>query len=91
MDDKTKTNKDELVKDLSGLSDEERAEAWISSVRTGVNSLLDTYLPISKIGYVGVQYTPDEKNADSVVISVIFKFDKTIDTTEPAVTDQVEK
>lgn len=72
----------EVVKDLSGMSSEDKAAAWMDSVRTGVNSLLDAYLPISKIGYVGVQYTPDKTKADAVVISVKFEFDKTIDTTK---------
>ena len=72
----------EAVKDLSGMSSEDKAAAWVDSVRTGVNSLLDAYLPISKIGYVGVHYTPDKTKADAVVISVKFEFDKTIDTTK---------
>lgn len=72
----------EVVKDLSGMSSEDKTAAWMDSVRTGVNSLLDAYLPISKIGYVGVQYTPDKTKADAVVISVKFEFDKTIDTTK---------
>lgn len=72
----------EVVKDLSGMSSEDKAAAWMDSVRTGVNSLLDAYLPISKIGYVGVHYTPDKTKADAVVISVKFEFDKTIDTTK---------
>ena len=84
-------NDNESVKDLSGLSDKEREIAWMDSVRTGVNSLLNAYLPISKIADIGIHYTPEKANADSVVISVIFKFDKTIDATEQAVVDQVEK
>lgn len=81
------TNKDEVVKDLSGMSDEDKAAAWMDSVRTGVNSLLDAYLPISKIGYVGIHYTPDKTKADAVVISVKFEFDKTIDTTKQTVSE----
>lgn len=80
-------NKDEVVKDLSGMSNEDKAKAWMDSVRTGVNSLLDVYLPISKIGYVGVHYTPDKTKAASVVISVKFEFDKTIDTTKQIVSE----
>lgn len=79
------TDKNEAVKDLSGMSNEDKAVAWADSVRTGVNSLLDAYLPISKIGYVGVQYSPDKTKADAVVISIKFEFDKTIDTTKQIV------
>lgn len=81
----------DIVKDLKGVSDEEKAEMWIKYVRNGVNSLLDIYLPVAKSGNIGIRYTPheierletgpvyDETKADAVLVSIVFKFDKPID------------
>ena len=91
---------DDMVKDVSGLSDEEKATAWINYVRNGVNSLLDIYLPASKSGNIGIRYTPreverlesgpvyDETKADSVLISIVFEFDKPIDLTASRTSDK---
>jgi hypothetical protein len=89
------TKKDEMVKDLSGLTNEQKELAWETYVRNGVNSLLDVYLPVSKDGNIGIRYTPheveklesgpvyDETKADSVLISIVFKFDEPLDLTKP--------
>jgi hypothetical protein len=94
MAEETKVDNEEMVKDLSGMSDEQKALAWETYVRNGVNSLLDVYLPVSKDGNMGIRYTPheveklesgpvyDNTKADSVLISIVFKFDKPIDLTK---------
>ena len=50
MDDK------EIKEAIAKLTPEERAAAWEEYVRTEVNSLLDTFLPESISGNVGVKY-----------------------------------
>ena len=94
MAEETKANNEETVKDLSGMSDEQKVLAWETYVRNGVNSLLDVYLPVSKDGNVGIRYTPheveklesgpvyDNTKADSVLISIVFKFEEPIDLTK---------
>ena len=84
------TEKD-VVEDLNGMTTEEKAEVWVNYVRNGVNSLLDVYLPVSESGNIGIRYTPhevekseagsvyDETKADSVLISIMFKFESPID------------
>lgn len=86
---------EETKQDISDMSDEEKAKAWMNYVRNGVNSLLDVYLPVSKDGNIGIRYTPheveklesgpvyDDTKADSVLISIVFKFDEPIDLTKP--------
>lgn len=91
----------DTVKDLKGVSDEEKAEMWIKYVRNGVNSLLDIYLPAAKSGNIGIRYTPheierletgpvyDETKADAVLVSIVFKFDKPIDLTKDRTSNTV--
>lgn len=95
MDDKSKTQGEDVVKDLEGLSVEEKAELWVNYVRNGINSLLDIYLPVAESGDINIHYTPhkvkktetetfvDETKADSVLVSVMFKFKTPIDLKEP--------
>lgn len=73
---------------LAEISPEERAAAWEEYVRSEVNSLLDTFLPESISGNVGVKYdhpvlriSPktgeaemDESKATGVFISILFEF-----------------
>ena len=94
MDDETKSNNEEVVKDLRGMSNEEKAKTWESYVRNGVNSLLDIYLPVAKSGNIGIRYTPheverletgpvyNETKADAVLVSLVFEFEKPIDLTK---------
>lgn len=91
----------DIVKDLKGVSDEEKAEMWIKYVRNGVNSLLDIYLPAAKSGNIGIRYTPheierletgpvyDETKADAVLVSIVFKFDKPIDLAKDRTSDTI--
>lgn len=91
----------DIVKDLKGVSDEEKAEMWIKYVRNGVNSLLDIYLPVAKSGNIGIRYTPheierletgpvyDETKADAVLVSIVFKFDKPIDLAKDRTSDTI--
>ena len=86
---------EETKQDISNMSDEEKAEAWVKYVRNGVNSLLDVYLPVSESGNIGIRYTPheveklesgpvyDDTKADSVLVSIVFKFEQPIDLTKP--------
>lgn len=86
---------DDVVKDLTGMSGEEKAKLWEEYVRNGVNSLLDVYLPLAKNGNINVEYKShiveklesgpvyDKTKAGSVLISVVFEFDKPIDLTKP--------
>lgn len=82
------------VKDiLEGIPPEERAAAWEEYVRTEVNSLLDTFLPESISGNVGVKYehpveriSPrtgkqeiDATKATGVCLSIMFEFAAPID------------
>ena len=90
---------DDIVKDLSGMSNEEKAEAWVKYVRNGVNSLLDIYLPVAESGNIGIRYTPheierletgpvyDNTKADNVLVSIMLKFDKPIDLTKDRSSD----
>jgi hypothetical protein len=86
------TEKD--VKEASAeIPPEERAKAWEDYVRTEVNALLDTFLPESISGNVGVKYehpvkkvSPktgkpefDEKKATGVYLSIMFEFAAPID------------
>ena len=99
MGDEIKENNDDRIKDLNGMSDEEKAEAWVNYVRNGVNSLLDIYLPVAESGNIGIRYTPheveklesgpvyDETKADAVLISVVFKFNKPIDLTKSIISE----
>lgn len=73
---------------LAEVPPEERAAAWEKYVRTEVNSLLDTFLPESISGNVGVKYEHpvlkisaktgkaeiDESKATGVFLSIMFEF-----------------
>lgn len=99
MSEEIKIDKDEIVKDLSGMSSEQKELAWETYVRNGVNSLLNIYLPAAKSGNIGIRYTPheverletgpvyDETKADAVLVSVVFKFDEPIDLTKDRTSD----
>ena len=90
---------EDVIKNLTGMSNEEKAEMWVNYVRNGVNSLLDIYLPAAKDGNIGIRYTPheverletgpvyDETKADAVLVSLVFKFDKPIDLTKDRLSD----
>ena len=100
MAEETKTNKNEVLKDLSGMSDEQKALVWETYVRNGVNSLLDIYLPVANTGNIGIRYTPheverletgpvyDETKADGVLVSLMFKFEKPVDLTKLRTVDK---
>lgn len=101
MDDTTKKHGEDVVKDLKGLSVEEKSELWISYVRNGINSLLDVYLPVAESSDINIHYTPheiekpksdvgsetviDEKKADAVLVSVVFNFKDPIDISGPVI------
>jgi len=73
---------------LENITPEERAAAWENYVRTEVNAILDTFLPESISGNVGVKYEHpvkevsaktgktivDEKKAIGVYLSIMFEF-----------------
>lgn len=77
---------DEL--NLEEIAPEERAAAWEKYVRDEVNSLLDTFLPESITGNVGVKYNHpvkrvnpktgqkeiDEETASGVFLAIEFEF-----------------
>lgn len=81
----------EVVKDVSEMTSEEKAEAWSNWIRAGVNSYLDTFLPEAKDGHINVIYKPhvievqecntllDQDKADGVVITLDFNFDNPVD------------
>ena len=78
----------EVKEYLSQITPEERAAAWEAYVRSEVTSLLDTFLPESISGNVGVKYehpitqvSPktgkaeiDETKATGVFLSIKFEF-----------------
>lgn len=73
---------------LENITPEERATAWEEYVRTEVNSLLDTFLPESISGNVGIKYEHpskgkdpktgqeliDDSKATGVYLSIMFEF-----------------
>jgi len=82
------------VKDmLTELPPEERAAAWEEYVRAEVTALLDTFLPESISGNVGVKYEHpikginpktgksiiDDTKATGVYLSIVFEFAAPID------------
>ena len=78
----------EIKEVLDNIPPEERAKAWEEYVRNEVNSLLDTFLPESISGNVGIKYeypskgqNPktgeemiDESKATGVFLSIMFEF-----------------
>lgn len=78
----------EIKEALENVPPEERAKAWEEYVRKEVNSLLDTFLPESVFGNVGVRYEYvnlgkdsktgrdmlDESKATGVFLSIMFEF-----------------
>lgn len=81
--------------DVSDLTLEEKEKAWETWVKNEVNAALDMYLPVSKLGHVNLSYSPvvveqteagpvySENLKQSVMISLIFDFEKPIDITSP--------
>lgn len=86
-----------VVQEISGMSVEERAEAWANWIRAEINAALDIYLPESLSGQINVEYFPhiievlesgpvkDTSKADGVQLKIVFKFEKTIDLTKPRI------
>jgi hypothetical protein len=78
------------VPETTELTLEEKAAAWEKWVRDGVNSLVDTYLPVSNSCDFNVAYSYkvieelesgtvlDETKANAVLIRVMFKFTEPI-------------
>jgi len=78
----------EIKEILDNVPPEERAKAWEDYVRTEVNSMLDTFLPESISGNMGIKYehpvkrvSPktgqpeiDESVATGVYLSIMFEF-----------------
>jgi hypothetical protein len=78
----------DVKKLLAEIPPEERAKAWEEYVRTEVNTLLDTFLPESVSGNVGIKYehpvksvSPvtgqrdfDKSKATGVYLSIMFEF-----------------
>lgn len=99
MVDEAKVVEEEIIEDLRELSVEEREEAWVNYVRSGVNSLLDIYLPVAENSDINIHYTPhlveeletgpvvDKDKADAVLISLRLKFGTPINLTKPISTD----
>lgn len=93
-------NKEEIVQELDGLTNEERAEEWAKWVRAEVNSALDIYLPKALTGHINIRYYPhvveeqetgpviDEQLADGVLLSVVFDFEEPIDLTKPRIEEE---
>jgi len=94
--------KDNVV-DLSDLTPEEQESAWEDWVRNEVNSALDIYLPISKIGHVNLSYSAvvleqteagpvfSDNLKDAVMISLVFDFKDPVDITKPRINDDDEE
>ncbi len=88
-------SKSETVQDLTGMTDEAKAEAWVNWVRSEINAALDIYLPIAKDGQINVKYFPkvievletgpvnDNTKASGVLLSVALNFENPIDLTKP--------
>jgi hypothetical protein len=89
-----------VVEDLSNMTDEEKAEAWAKWIRSEVNSALDIYLPVSKEGFVQIQYSPHvievletgpvyhTTKMDAVRISLIFEFENPVDLSKPRIENE---
>ena len=81
-------------KDVTELTNEEKAKAWENWVRSEVNSVLDIYLEKAIRGNINVRYYPhiievlesgpvtDQNKADSVLLSIVFDFEEPIDLTK---------
>jgi len=82
-------NKKEINSDkVKEISPEERVAAWEAYVREQVSLVLDTYLPESVVGNIGIEYIRpvlridaksgkqifDEKKAKGVSITLLFEF-----------------
>ena len=87
--DKEKIVQEEL--DVSEMTSEQRAAAWMEWVRSEVNAALDIYLPVSKNGNVNVKYVPHkveeldtgpvytDSKADGVLLSLLFEFEEPVE------------
>jgi len=98
----TDDKKDDVVKDVTELSPEEKAKMWGQWVRSEVNAALDVYLDKALSGNINVKYYPhiveveeggpvtDDTKADGVLLSIVFEFETPIDLTKPRITDEEE-
>ncbi len=90
---------EDVVQDVTELSDTEKAEAWAIWVRSEVNSALDIYLEKAKSGHINIRYYPhvtevlesgaqtDDTKADGVLLSIVFEFEEPIDLQKPRIED----
>jgi hypothetical protein len=94
---------EELRRDVTELTDEERATAWAAWVRSEVNAALDIYLDKALIGNINVEYYPHKieeletgpvytkDKADGVLLSIEFTFEEPIDLTKPRIEEEVQE
>lgn len=93
---------EEIKRDITELTLEEKATAWKAWVRSEVNAALDIYLDVAEAGNINVRYYPhvverletgdqvDKNKADGVLLSVEFVFEEPIDLTKPRIEDEEE-
>lgn len=86
--------KENVVEDVTEMTEEEKAAAWEKWVRNELNAALDIFLPISKAGDVHTSYRAQkidhteagpvysDTHAAGVSITVVFDFEKPVDLTK---------
>lgn len=84
---------DEIVKDLTELSQEEKEQAWSEHIREQVNNLLDLFLDPSKDCNLNVKYRPavkevlesgpvyDSDSYDAAQVTLVFEFKEPVSLT----------
>jgi hypothetical protein len=91
---------DEIKKEVTEMTPEEKAAAWSEWVRSEVNAALDIYLDKALSGNINVKYFPhvtevletgpvfNTNKADGVLLSVEFTFEEAIDLTKPRIKEE---
>lgn len=85
---------DEVVKDLTELSQEEREKAWADNIRGQVDNLLDIFLPASRDCNINIKYRPAVKELlesgpvysndsyDAAQLILVFEFEEPVSLTK---------
>lgn len=91
---------EEVEKDITELTAEEKAAQWAAWVRSEVNAALNIYLDKAITGNINIKYYPhvverlesgpvlSKTNMDGVLISVEFIFEEPIDISKPRIKEE---
>ena len=93
---------EDVIKDISEYSEEDKAKAWEGYVRSEVNAALDMYFPRAITGNICIKYVPhliekteagdlvDNTKADAVGIFIVLDFEEPLDLNKPRIDDETE-